>query len=92
MDTVIAMLSMTVALVGVVLQIFLLFEGLSVLGSLLLPFLSKEKAGWFSLWGGWYFVVFGLLLKFAHDTVTEQQQIFQKVAFELEGLEILAKR
>lgn len=90
METAIAILSGLVALFGAFLQLMLIFEGLTTLGSLLFPFLFNERHSWLSLWGGWHLVVFVLIYNFAHDTITAQLQMFQEVAFELEGLRILA--
>ncbi len=89
MEVAIVILVGLVALVGALLQLMLIFEGLSAVGRFILPFLSKERLGWFGLWGGWHLVVFALLLKFAHDKLSAKMEAFQQVAFQLEGLRIL---
>ena len=89
MQTAITILAGLVALIGVLLQLALIFEGLGAFGRLVLPLLSKDSLRWFGLWGGWHLAVFALLFKFAYDKVSAEMEAFQQVAFQLEGLRIL---
>ena len=76
-------------LIGCLLQLALLFEGLNALGRLIIPFIPKEKLGWFGLWGAWHLGVFTLLFEFAHAEMESEMKTFQSVAFQAEGLQIV---
>src|SRR3989344_309926 len=89
MEVAVALLAGLVALIGTLLQLALIFEGLVALGRLIIPFLSKERSGWFGLWGAWHVVVFALLLNFAYDRLSSEMATFESVASQVEGLRIL---
>ena len=91
METVIAVIAGLMALCGVLLQLALIYEGLAALGRFIIPFLSttNEELGWFGLWGAWHLAVFATLFSFAKK-LTGEMETFQTVAFQLEGIRILA--
>lgn len=91
METAIGLVTGSVALVGALLQLTLLLQGLYVGGRLLFPSRLKRKPfGLFGLWGGWHLVVFILITKLGRDEYSAAMGRYQEVASQLEGLEILS--
>lgn len=91
MDLVIAILVASIAIFGSLFQLFLLFEGLGVLGRFLIPFLPREKLGQFEFWGAWHLAVITLMLNFPKGKMISEMEAFRSDNIsQLENLRILA--
>jgi cAMP phosphodiesterase len=71
-------------------QLSLLIEGLGVVGQSILPRSIREKNGTMRLWAAWHLVVFAGMMKYYGDNYEVEIEKFKSVAFEFQGLQILA--
>jgi len=90
MEKAIEVLPVIIGMLGGLLQVVLIFAGLDAFDRLRFRVLPAERAGWFSLWGGWHLVIIIIIFTFMRESFMHDTEVFGTAAFQTEGFRVVA--